>query len=60
MVMCVQGPGESGEVTCRSCGAESRVQRSNLRCVTFPKSPEDIEKEKAKVRTQTRQREGEG
>lgn len=47
--MVVQGPKESGDVTCRNCGAESTVQRSNLRCVTFPKSPEDAAKDKAKV-----------
>ena len=39
--MLLQGPKERAEIVCKSCGAESTLQRANLRAVTFPKSPED-------------------
>jgi hypothetical protein len=43
---CAQGPKDQAEITCKNCGAESTITRSNLRCVTFPKSPDEADKPK--------------
>lgn len=37
-ILSVEGPKETAEITCRTCGAEATVTRATLRAVTFPKT----------------------